>query len=139
MDMKTSFDTDAILYRILKDSPVKAAINGDIYYTGDRPNDSDKEDVEINSVTLTQDFLPQLGRSNVNIYVPDITARINGKDQKTVNRMRLKSLAEMAITSIREANIEGLKAIVKAQTVLPEPEINQHFVNIAINWNIQIE
>ena len=137
--MKTSFDTDTILYRILRDSPVKSTIDGDVYYTGDRPNDSEKEDIEINSVTLTQDYLPQLGRSNVNIYVPDIMVRINGKDQKTVNRIRLKSLAEMAITSIREANIEGLKAIVTNQRVIPEPNINQHFVNIAINWNIQIE
>lgn len=137
--MKTSFDTDAILYRILKDSPAKEAINGDIYYTGDRPDDSDKEDIEINSLPLTQDFLPQLGRSNVNIHVPDAVIRIDGKDQKKANRTRLKSLAEMAITSIREANIEGLKAIVKTQTVLPEPDINQHFVNIAISWNIQVE
>lgn len=137
--MKTSFDTDTILYRILKDSPVKAAVNGDIYYTGDRPNDSDKEDIEINSVTLTQDYLPQLGKSNVNIYVPDIMVRINGKDQKKVNRTRLNELAKMAINSIKEANIEGLKAIVKSQIVISEPDINQHFVNIAISWNIQVE
>lgn len=137
--MKTSFDTDAILYRILKDSPAKAAINGDIYYTGDRPDDSEKEDIEINSVTLTQDYLPQLGKSNVNIYVPDIMVRINGKDQKKVNRTRLNELAKMAINSIKEANIEGLKAIVKSQIVISEPDISQHFVNIAISWNIQTE
>ncbi len=137
--MKTSFDTDTILYRILKDSPVNSAINGDIYYTDDRPNDSGKEDIEINSVTLTQDYLPQLGKSNVNIYVPDIMVRINGKDQKKVNRTRLNELAKMAINSIKEANIEGLKAIVKSQIVISEPDINQHFVNIAISWNIQTE
>jgi len=137
--MKTSLDADTILYRILNDSPVKAAINGGIYYMDDRPDDSEMEDIEINSVTLTQDYLPQLGRSNVNIYVPDITVRINGKDQKKVNRTRLNDLAKMAITSIKEANIEGLKAIVSNQMVIPEPGINHHFVNIAINWNIQTD
>ena len=135
--MKSSFDTDTILFRVLRDSPVKAAISGDIYFEGDRPADSNKEDVVINTVTLTQDYHPQLGDSNVNVYVPDSIITIGGKQQRVVNRARLKQLTELAIQAIRDSRLDGLKANLKWQRVLQEPEINQSFTNIRISWNIQ--
>lgn len=135
--MKSSFDTDTILYRILRDSPVKEALTGDIYYQGDRPADSDKEDIVINTVTLTQDFYPQLGDSNVNVYVKDSIISIGGKQQRVVNRARLKQLTELAIQAIRDSRLDGLKANLKWQRILQEPDINQTFVNIRISWNIQ--
>lgn len=135
--MKNSFDTDTILYRILRDSPVKEALTGDIYYQGDRPADSDKEDIVINTVTLTQDFYPQLGDSNVNVYVKDSIISIGGKQQRVVNRARLKQLTELAIQAIRDSRLDGLKANLKWQRILQEPDINQTFVNIRISWNIQ--
>lgn len=135
--MKSSFDTDTILFRVLRDSPVKAAISGDIYYEGDRPADSNKEDIVINTVTLTQDYHPQLGDSNVNIYVPDSIITIGGKQQRVVNRARLKQLTELAIQAIRDSRVKGLKANLRWQRTLQEPDINQTFVNIRISWNIQ--
>ena len=136
--MKNSFDTDTILFKILRDSPVKGAISGDIYYEWDRPADSIKEDITINTVTLTQDHYPQLGYSNVNIYVPDSIITVGGKQQRVVNRPRLKQLTELAIQAIKDSRIEGLKANLKWQKPLKEPDINQSFTNIRISWNIQI-
>lgn len=137
--MKQSFDTDTILCRILNSSPVKDEISGGIYYQDDRPNDSEKEDIVINTVTLSQDFHPQLGESNINVFVPDKLVTINGKQQRKTDRVRLKELSEIITTAIRNANIKGLKAIIKWQTVLAVHEVNQHFSNIRISWNIQID
>jgi hypothetical protein len=137
--MKTTFDTDAILFSLLCESPVSIAINGGIYVGDDRPNDSDKEDIVVNSITLTQDYLPQIGTSNVNLFLSDKNVNIGGKQQLQANRTRLKELSDMVIETLREANITGLKLILGSQTVLEEPSVKQHFVNIRISWNIQTD
>ena len=137
--MKTTFDTDTILFSLLRNSPVDAAINGGIYIGDDRPNDSEKEDIVVNSINLTQDYLPQIGTSNVNIFVPDMNVKINGKQQLKANKIRLKELLAMTMQTLREAKITGLMLILESQNVLAEPSIKQHFVNIRINWNIQTD
>jgi len=135
--MKTTFDTDTFLFSLLRESPVSAAINGGIYVGDDRPDDSTKEDIVVNSIDLNQDYLPQIGTSNVNIFVPDKIVTIGGKQQLKANRTRLKELSNMTIETLRNANITGLKIILVSQTILAEPSVNQHFVNVRINWNIQ--
>lgn len=135
--MKTTFDTDAILFSLLRQSPVGAAITGGIYVGDDRPDDSTKEDIVVNSITLTQDYLPQVGVSNVNIFVPDKTVMIEGRQQLQANRTRLKYLSDMAIETLREAVIPKLKIILSTHNILEEESVNQHFVNIRVDWNIQ--
>lgn len=135
--MKTTFDTDAILFSLLRDSSVKAAISGGIYVGDDRPDDSKEEDIVVNSIDLTQDYMPQIGTSNVNIYVSDSPRRINGKQQLQANRTRLRALSAMVTEVLRGANVTGLKLIPGSQTILAEPSVKQHFVNIRVDWNIQ--
>lgn len=135
--MKTTFDTDNILYGILSKSPLKNAISGGIYKEGDRPVDSMDEDVVINNITLTQDHHPQLGVSNVNIYVPDIYIETKRGRQMAQNRKRLSVLTEMVMRTLRTAKVHGLALTVEEQTILRESEIEQHYVNIRISWNIQ--
>lgn len=137
--MKQIFDTESILYGILSKSPVKNAISGNIYVGDDRPDDSEDEDIVVNSIDLTQDYLPQIGTSNVNIYVKDMSAKIKGKQQMKANRTRLKALSEKTITALKGAKITGLLFTVDNQAVLAEPSIKQHFVNIRISWNIQTD
>lgn len=134
--MKTTFDTDSILFQLLSGSTLKTAIKGGIYVGDDRPENSEKEDVCINSIDLTQDYLPQLGTSNVNIYVPDTAKKIAGKQQLKANRTRLKELSEMAIATLKQANVPDLNVIVGSQTILAESTIKQHYVNIRIEWFI---
>lgn len=135
--MKTTFDTDTILYRLLKDSPVKNALSGSIYVGDDRPDDSQDEDIVVNSLELTQEHLPQVGTGNVNIFVPDVPVTIAGKPQTKANRIRLKALSELVMQTLRDARIEGLKLIPTGQSTLAEPDVKQHFVNIRVEWNIQ--
>jgi hypothetical protein len=137
--MKTTFDTDAILFDLLQKSPMKNAISGGIYVGDDRPDDSMDEDIVVNSIDLTQDYLPQIGTSNVNIYVADTNKKIKGEQQLKANRIRLKELSEMAMTVLRSANITGLKLIPMSQHTLEEPIVKQHYVNIRIDWNIQTD
>jgi len=135
--MKQVFDTDAILFGILKGSAVKNAISGNIYVGTDRPDDSQDEDIVVNTIDLTQDYHPQIGTSNVNIYVPDMNVKIKNKQQMKSNRVRLKALSEKTINALRDAKIPGLLFTIESQSILAEPSIKQHFVNIRISWNIQ--
>lgn len=137
--MKTTFDTDAILFDLLSKSPVKNAISGGIYVDDDRPDNSTDEDIVVNSIALTQDYLPQIGTSNVNIYVADSNKKIKGKQQLKANRTRLKALSEKTMEVLRGAKITGLKLIPTNQVTLAEPSVNQHYVNIRIEWNIQTD
>ena len=134
--MKMDFDTNAILFGILNG---KTSIKGGCYVGDDRPQDSMEEDIVINTIDLTQDSLPQIGTSNVNIYVSDTSKKIKGKVQIMANRTRLKALAVEALQLIRKANVQGLKIVPGNMTTMYEPTTKQHFVNIRVDWNIQIE
>lgn len=136
--MKTSFDIDKIVYKLLSgSSELKSTITGGVYYSNDRPDGSIKEDVVINTITMTQDYLPQLATSNVNIYVADITRRIDGVEQYKPNHERLAKLTKIVLDVLRGAQIEGLKLIPESQSVLNDTSVKQHFCNIRIAWNIQ--
>lgn len=135
--MMSTFDLESLLFSLLQKSPVSAAITGGIYLGDDRPDDSTKEDIIINTIDLTQDYLPQVATSNVNIYVPDKNVMIAGKQQLKANRIRLKELSAMVIETIRCTNITGLIMTASSQTLLSEPKVNQHYVNIRVDWNIQ--
>lgn len=134
--MKTVFDTDAILFGLLNG---KTSIQGGVYVGDDRPEDSTDEDIVVNTIDLSQDYLPQIGTSNINIYTQDTSKKIKGKIQVSANRTRLKVLTNEVMEIIRKANITGLKAIASNIVVMNEPATKQHFVNIRIDWNIQID
>lgn len=134
--MKQTFDTDSILYQILNGSPaILSAISGGVYID-ERPDGSEAEDIVVNTIDLTQEHAPQLGTSNLNIHVSDIDVQINGVQQKKKNRERLKSLTTIVLDALKSAKIEGLALIVTNQTTIKEPTINQHYVNIRVDWVI---
>lgn len=135
--MKSSFDTDAMIFGLLSTSPMKNAIDGYFYVGDTRPADSKDEDVVINTISLTQDFLPQIATTNVNVYVPDMEVKIKGKNQMQANRTRLKALSDKAMEMLRNAKFEGIKIVIESQNILAEPNTKQHFSNIRISWNIQ--
>lgn len=103
---------------------------------GERPDGSVKEDIVVNTITLTQESLPQLGTSNVNIHVPDMDVKISGIPQKKANRPRLKALTTIVLSVLTSARVAGLKFRVTTQTTIAEPELSQHFVNLRIEWSI---
>ena len=134
--MKQTYDIESIVYQALRSNQTLVnELNGGVYL-GQRPVNSEKEDVVINTIALTQEFKPQLGTSNINIHVADKVVTIGGAQQKMEDRVRLKQLSELVLTTIRAGIVKGMKMVVENQSTLKEPEISQHFVNIRINWII---
>lgn len=133
-NLKTPFDTDGILFKLLNG---KTSIKGGVFVGDERPEDSTDEDIVVNTIDLESDALPQIGTSNVNIYVSDTSKRVKGKMQMSANRQRLDALTQEVLKIIRNSVIEGVKAIPKGITIMYEPNTKQHFVNIRIDWNIQ--
>ena len=135
--MKTSFDINTIVFRILNVPSVKGAISGGIYKGDDRPDDSTDEDICINTISLTQDFLPQIATSNVNVYVADKPKTIKGESMLKADTTRLNAITSIVLSVLRAAKVPGLLFTIEAQSTLTEQSTKQHFVNIRIGWNIQ--
>lgn len=79
----SSIDTDDILYKIVAEAVSTGVVNisGIVCTQGERPDDSETEDIVINTITVTHDK-PQTGTSNVNIYASDLKVKIRGKEQR---------------------------------------------------------
>lgn len=137
--MKTSFELEQTLYRALNVSAIKNAISGGIYLGDTRPVDSNDEDITINTITITTDTCPQTATSNVNIHVADVETKVNGKVHMVANRIRLKALSDKVLNQLRITQFTGMKIVPMMMTVLDEPSIHQHYANIRIDWNIQID
>ena len=133
--MIDSFETNEILIGLLRG---KTSAKGDCYHEGDRPDNSTEEDIVVNTVDLSIDTTPQIGTSNVNIYVCDTPKKIKGKMMLSANNQRLKALAREVTAIIRNSRIHGIKAIPGTMSIMNEPNTKQHFANIRIDWNIQI-
>lgn len=133
-NLKSPFDTDGILFGLLNG---KTSIKGGVYVGDTRPEDSDDEDIVVNTIDLEADALPQIGTSNINVYVTDTSKNINGKMQVNANRQRLNALTQEVLVIVRNTVLPGMKLIPKGATIMYEPNTKQHFMNIRIDWNIQ--
>ena len=133
-----SVETDDILFKVLSSNKeLKAALSGGIYTLGERPDDSEKEDIVINCLALTHE-VPQSGTSNVNIHVPDQVLRIGGKQQRKANRERIRTLTELVLKTLKAANVEGLSFWVDSEHVIKEEPAKEHYNNLRVEWNIQL-
>lgn len=133
----SSIDTDDILFKIVSEAVTsgKVAINGGVFTQGERPDDSEAEDIVINTITVTHDK-PQTGTSNVNIYAKDLKLRIKGKEQRKADRERLRTIGNALVAYLDAQNIADLEYWIESDIVIKELEVNQHYRNIRISWNI---
>ena len=133
----SSIDTDDILFRIVSEAVTsgKVVINGGVFTQGERPDDSEAEDIVINTITVTHDK-PQTGTSNVNIYAKDLKLRIKGKEQRKADRERLRTIGDALVAYLDAQNIADLEYWIESDIVIKELEVNQHYRNIRISWNI---
>lgn len=133
----SSIDTDDILFKIVSEAVTsgKVVINGGVFTQGERPDDSEAEDIVINTITVTHDK-PQTGTSNVNIYAKDLKLRIKGKDQRKADRERLRTIGNALVAYLDAQNIADLEYWIESDIVIKELEVNQHYRNIRISWNI---
>lgn len=133
----SSIDTDDILFKIVSEAVTsgKVVINGGVFTQGERPDDSEAEDIVINTITVTHDK-PQTGTSNVNIYAKDLKLRIKGKEQRKADRERLRTIGDALVAYLDAQNIAELEYWIESDIVIKELEVNQHYRNIRISWNI---
>lgn len=133
----SSIDTDDILYKIVAEavSTGVVSISGIVCTQGERPDDSETEDIVINTITVTHDK-PQTGTSNVNIYASDLKVKIRGKEQRKADRERLREIGDALVSYLDVQNIAGLEFWIESDIVLQEQQVNQHYRNIRISWNI---
>lgn len=137
--MKTvsSIDTDDILYRLITQAVNEGVItiSGKVCPQGERPDDSDKEDIVINTITVTHDK-PQTGTSNVNIYAADKRIRIGGKEQYKCDRERLRTIGDKLTEFLDAQNVADLEFWIEYDVIIKEQEARQHYRNLRISWNI---
>ena len=133
----SSIDTDDILFKIVSEAVTsgKVVINGGVFTQGERPDDSEAEDIVLNTITVTHDK-PQTGTSNVNIYAKDLKLRIKGKEQRKADRERLRTIGDALVAYLDAQNIADLEYWIESDIVIKELEVNQHYRNIRISWNI---
>lgn len=133
----SSIDTDDILFKIVSEAVTsgKVVINGGVFTQGERPDDSEAEDIVINTITVTHDK-PQTGTSNVNIYAKDLKLRIKGKEQRKADRERLRTIGDALVAYLDAQNIADLEYWIESDIVIKELAVNQHYRNIRISWNI---
>jgi len=133
----SSIDTDDILFKIVSEAVTsgKVVINGGVFTQGERQDDSEAEDIVINTITVTHDK-PQTGTSNVNIYAKDLKLRIKGKEQRKADRERLRTIGNALVAYLDAQNIADLEYWIESDIVIKELEVNQHYRNIRISWNI---
>jgi len=133
----SSIDTDDILFKIVSEAVTsgKVVIDGGVFTQGERPDDSEAEDIVINTITVTHDK-PQTGTSNVNIYAKDLKLRIKGKEQRKADRERLRTIGDALVAYLDAQNIADLEYWIESDIVIKELEVNQHYRNIRISWNI---
>jgi hypothetical protein len=133
----SSIDTDDILYRIVKEAVTsgKVKISGGVYVQGERPDDSEAEDIVINTITVTGEK-PQTGTSNVNIFAPDKKVKIHGREQRKADRERLRKIGDALFAHLDAQNVDDLEYWIESDTTIKEIEVKQHYRNLRISWNI---
>lgn len=133
----SSIDTDDILFRIIQEAVTsgKVKISGGVYVQGERPDDSEAEDIVINTITVTHEK-PQTGTSNVNIYASDKKLKIRGKEQRKADRERLREIGDAIVEHLDAQNVADLEYWIESDTTIKELEVKQHYRNLRISWNI---
>lgn len=128
---RTVLDGKQWILELLLAAGVQNSITGKIY-KDKRPTGSTKEDIVINSLTMTNDYM-QNGVFNVNIYVPMISVTIGGVTQLQKNNARLKQLADLVYPVLNDAWGNGYNLdIVNHQDF---EDGNENFYNFRVSLN----
>lgn len=123
--MRTTFDQETILFNILNGSAaLKSAISGGIYKRR-RPTNSDKEDVVVISLPIGDGSI-QFGTANVNIHVPDV--------KEFPDNTKLEALTNIVKPLLEETYGDDYVLYISLQQIFEETEINQHYVNLRVDF-----
>ncbi|GGF00131.1 hypothetical protein SAMN05443634_105158 [Chishuiella changwenlii] len=122
------FDATEMLYKALDIPEVTNAISGELC-NGGRPLNSQKEDIVVNTITITTSFKPQLATSNINIHVKDI-------EVGNPNTKRLKEISRIVRKVFESNQFLGKSVYISDLGILQEQEQKEHYINLRIQWRI---
>lgn len=117
------------IYNLLKDK-LQSFVKGSVYLAGTREHNSQKEDAVISFLTgLDNDI--QVGKINVNIFVPNIHI---GGQKKVKNIARILEIEAFMMALIEETKSEYQLQLAQTISSFEEPEIEQYFVNAILKY-----
>ena len=134
--MKTAKQIQSDIIKLLEDSDLANAVNGEIYRFGYRPRNSQAEDVIVVFTTGVPDQI-QTGIVTINIYVPDIENSDNGVMLEDGRRCEELEIAACNWAESLTAGRSDYKFNLQ-QTIYTEaePKINQHFVVVKLKYDL---
>lgn len=127
--MITTLDINTIVYELVT-SAIGTSLTGGTYQI-ERPLSSQVEDIVVGTLPINES---QIAVCNVNIFVPDINIQIQGKPTHVADLPRLKELTDMVLSALDQDVDLGntYHYRVTNQSILEEPEMNTHWVNIRL-------
>lgn len=128
---RTVLDGKQWILELLLKAKVNDFINGRIY-KDNRPTNSDKEDIVINSLTMDNELL-QNGVFNINCYVPKKSVTINGITQYHKDNRRLKEIADKVYQVINDVWEEDYNLDVETHQDFEEQ--NENYYNFRVQLN----
>lgn len=120
----SNLDAIDLIYDIVKD----VSVNGGVYKLR-RPVDSNKEDLVINTLPLTND-LHQRGACNINIHVPNIKFDIKGSQPDT---KRMNELAHQVIELLTYHHGEDYNAYIENSQIIEQADETYYNIRIKLN------
>lgn len=133
--MTTTEDIIDLLFAKLDSSSIKTAITGSICKRK-RDAGSTKEDAVINCLAVPNLQLQNV-IANVNIHVPDIVVVINGIQDRQPNLSRLKELAALGVSILKDNWTSTLNYDVQQQQIFEDREAGDHYINLRIEFFIE--
>ncbi len=126
--MISTLEIEDKLYQELNVTAVTTIITGKVYKKK-RPINSQVEDITINCLP-TNNLQIQTAIANVNIHVPNIIGNANGAQESIANHARLKVLATLVISLLKDVYRGDFWFDVESQNVFPEE--TEHYINIRV-------
>lgn len=128
------------VYNLLLGSQLASTINGHIYKSGTRPENSLTEDAEVSFVEGLNGQI-QSGTVDVNIYVPDVEQpESSGAFFRNVARCEaIEAAAQQWFNSLVSSGTDyrfTLAQTISAFDIEDKPDINQHFISIKLNFQL---
>ncbi|YBW68154.1 hypothetical protein [Riemerella phage vB_RanS_GDF21] len=128
---RTVLDGKQWILDLLLRAKVNEFINGQIY-KDNRPVNSNKEDIVINSLTMTNQIL-QNGVFNINCYVPKKSVTVAGITQLHKDNKRLKEIADKVYAVLNDVWENDYNLDVETHQDFEEQ--NENYYNFRVQLN----
>lgn len=129
--MKDGFDIVTDVRGLL--SPLIPLLNGGAIYPSVRPSGSNKTDVVVNSLGISNK-IDQVGFGNINIYAPFIQSSANGKPQTLPNQQLLSNLAKATVPLVDEVYKSTFRCWIEELPILLQDTDGSYFCNIRFRY-----